>query len=179
MSIRFADPDDARAIARVHVVAWRETYDGLMPASVLRDLSVEDRTRIWSRILDGHERQVIVCEAPAEPDGARPDSVIGFINFGRCRDDDLDPSRTAEVFALYLLRAHWNRGHGAALLRAALAELTDRGFESVALWVLDTNVRGRSFYEKGGFALDGATKPLVMGGAPLQEVRYRRKLTPS
>lgn len=174
MTIRFADPDDARAIARVHVAAWRETYEGLMPAAVLRDLSIDDRTNIWKRILDGHERQVLVCESDS-----RTDPVIGFINFGRCRDEDLDSSRTAEVFALYLLRAHWGRGYGAALMREALAELVERGFESVTLWVLDTNVRGRSFYEKGGFELDGATKPLAIGGADLLEVRYRRELLSS
>jgi hypothetical protein len=41
---------------------------------------------------------------------------------------------------------------------------------------LDTNIGARRFYERVGWATDGATKPATIGGQPVVEVRYRRSL---
>ena len=41
--IREATPDDARAIAEVHVASWRWAYRGDLPAEFLDGLSVDDR----------------------------------------------------------------------------------------------------------------------------------------
>jgi len=41
--IRPATPEDARAIAEVHVASWRYAYRGLLPDDVLDRLSVEER----------------------------------------------------------------------------------------------------------------------------------------
>lgn len=35
-----AGPDDAEDLARVHITAWRETYQGLLPDSYLARMSV-------------------------------------------------------------------------------------------------------------------------------------------
>ena len=37
-AIRLATPDDAPAIARVHVIAWQQTYAGILPAAFLDQL---------------------------------------------------------------------------------------------------------------------------------------------
>jgi len=44
VGIRGATLGDAAAIAGVHIVSWRETYLGLIPETMLRDLSVSVRT---------------------------------------------------------------------------------------------------------------------------------------
>jgi hypothetical protein len=49
--IRPATLADAAAIAKVHVEAWRETYRGLVPDSVLAGLSVERGVRAWTDML--------------------------------------------------------------------------------------------------------------------------------
>lgn len=47
---------------------------------------------------------------------------------------------------------------------------------SATLWVLTSNARARSFYERQGWADDGAVKAERRGTAVLEEVRYRRRL---
>ena len=40
-----------------------------------------------------------------------------------------------------------------------MAQLRERGFERLTLWVLSGNVRARSFYEAQGWVFDGTEKP--------------------
>src|ERR1041385_8579918 len=49
--IRPAAPEDAPAIARVHVESWRTTYRGIFPQGLLDGLSIEDRARSWNEVL--------------------------------------------------------------------------------------------------------------------------------
>ena len=98
--------------------------------------------------------------------------------------DAVDPSRQLEaraqrireVAAIYLASESWGKGFGRELMTAALAHLARAGYAHVTLWVLDTNSRARSFYEKAGFAADGAVKVDDRGSFQLREVRYRRPL---
>jgi hypothetical protein len=45
--IRPAHLDDAPGIARVHVDSWRTTYKGVIPDTILANLSYEARTQQW------------------------------------------------------------------------------------------------------------------------------------
>ena len=54
----------------------------------------------------------------------------------------------------------------------ALTALERDGFGSVKAWVLETNQRARSFYEKFGFKTDGLRKTEKREDFKLQEVRY-------
>jgi RimJ/RimL family protein N-acetyltransferase len=56
-----------------------------------------------------------------------------------------------------------------------LARTRAARYQSVVLWVLKDNTRARRFYERAGFAPDGATHVLEgLGG--VTEVRYRLAL---
>lgn len=44
------------------------------------------------------------------------------------------------------------------------------------LWVLKHNARARRFYERAGFAPDGAEEAEEIAGARVPEVRYARPL---
>ena len=57
----------------------------------------------------------------------------------------------------------------------ALQALREMGFSQAVLWVLEQNSRARRFYEKQGFAADGAARTLHIG-RDLAEVRYRRSI---
>jgi predicted N-acetyltransferase YhbS len=64
---------------------------------------------------------------------------------------------------------------GRALLNTALAALRLAGYRRVVLWTLTGNARARRFYDKAGFAPDGATNVLAgLGG--VEELRYARDL---
>jgi hypothetical protein len=57
-----------------------------------------------------------------------------------------------------------------------MARLAARGCREATLWVLDTNTRARTFYERKGWAADGATQVDEVWGATVTEVRYRGPL---
>jgi GNAT superfamily N-acetyltransferase len=170
MTVRVATVDDAEAIAAVHVWSWQSAYRDLLPDAYLDALSVEGRRNTWRRIL-------------AETDLPRTGTfvlldgldVIGFIHVASTRDEDL-PAATGEVTALYLTPAAWGLGGGRQLLDTAEASLSAAGFGSAALWVLETNVAARAFYERQGWAPDGARKVEHRGDVVLVEVRYRTTL---
>jgi RimJ/RimL family protein N-acetyltransferase len=56
-----------------------------------------------------------------------------------------------------------------------LTRTSGGGYLSITLWVLRDNHRARRFYERAGFAPDGATNVLHRLGG-VTELRYRRAL---
>jgi GNAT superfamily N-acetyltransferase len=98
--------------------------------------------------------------------------IVGFAIAGPSRDADASPD-TGEVGAIYLRRDGAGRGVGRALFAHTVAELWRDGFRQATLWVLDTNLRARRFYEAAGWAPDGAIKLEERPGFVMRELRYR------
>lgn len=144
LMMRRAVPDDAEALAQLHVDVWEDAYRGLMPDHVF----MEPRASLSQRA-DGWRRNI--AESPAATtvvtDGV---SLLGFASIGPGRDDDLEIAD--EVWALYLRGSWWGRGVGHELLATTLAD------RSAYLWVLDGNERAIGFYRQHGFAADGAQR---------------------
>jgi ribosomal protein S18 acetylase RimI-like enzyme len=159
--IRPAAAFDVPGIAWVHVQAWRETYTGLIPQSVLDGLSVEARERQWWRTLEVPTTGVFVVDTPGDVH-----DVIGFSSVGASRDEGFD----AELFTLYVLKAHQGQGIGRRLWDGALAFALGQGAKNLVLWVLETNP-SRGFYERMGGVLTGR-KLESMGGLEIAEVSY-------
>ncbi len=164
--IRPARPDDASAIARVHVAGWQEAYTGLLPDDFLAGLSdtFDRRRRFWEHFARslGERDALLVAEVDGE--------VVGFVHAGESRDRPGE--NEGEVTAIYLRRAQWGRGIGRQLFGAAVDRLRESGFESAVLWVLNANSRARRFYEAAGWAPDGSEKEERIGDLILREVRY-------
>ena len=66
--------------------------------------------------------------------------------------------RTAHLWQLFVAREHWGGGLAGTLLRLALADARDRGFERVALWTPRDHGRARRFYAREGFAATGVAR---------------------
>ena len=81
--------------------------------------------------------------------------------------------------ALYIEPSRWRAGVGRALLAEALARLRAAEWSEVTLWVLAGNSPARAFYERFGFAADGAEVEHVPSGvAPAAAPRaHRLRLT--
>src|SRR5215213_9906521 len=92
VTIRAATVDDAEAIAEVNVASWRWAYDGLLPASVLDALSVEGRAADWRTMITSQ-----VCDVSVATGG--DGRVVGFVNIGTTRDDDVPAPTSGELFA--------------------------------------------------------------------------------
>ena len=167
MNIRRAQENDAPALARVHVDSWRAAYRGIVPDSFLQGFTYRRREERFRQSLRTNFEETYAIEE----DGV----IIGFVTLGICRDDDVDPARTGEIWGVYISPVHWRKGVGRHLADYAQAELKSRGYEEATLWVLDENSDARRFYEALGFAPDGATKEVNLG-EPLKAVRYRKRL---
>ena len=165
--VRQASPADARAIAGVGVRSWREGFRGLVPEEI-------DPERAWTpygmaeRLETEEERSTTTLVAE---DGAQ---VVGFLIHGPTRDSGA-PSRTGEIWVLYVDPDHWRRGVGRDLVATAIAELTAAGFETATVWTLGESARNVAFYEALGFRRDGATQRREAFGRTL-EVRLSRPL---
>jgi ribosomal protein S18 acetylase RimI-like enzyme len=167
--IRPAGPDDAKAIASIHVHAWQAAYQGLVPSAFLDSLSVEDREAIWRQRLERRTSEMWVAD-----EGGK---VVGWVSAGRSRDADA-LSSTGEVWAIYVSPLRWRRGVGRHLWSEAEGFLGTAGFSDVTLWVLQRNAPAIAFYESIGLALDpGSEKTIALGGAELLEVRLRKRCT--
>lgn len=168
VEIRRATENDARDLARVHVQAWQWAYRGLMPDALLDGLDAERRATSWQQLI--REGQV-----PRPHVAVTGSGVAGFSHADTSGDEDAGPE-TGEVTAIYLLEEYVGTGVGRRLWEAAVDQLHGSGHTAFSVWVLDSNKRGRTFYERRGMSLDGATKEQVFAGSTLSEVRYRSKL---
>lgn len=161
--VREARPDDAAAIARVHVDAWRTTYRGIMPAEFLAGLSYENRQRQWTRSLGDPEANHIYVAQEASK------AVVGFAAGGR--ELSGDPAYTGELYAVYVLEAHQGKGLGRRLMASVADRLVRAGRPSMLLWVLADNLQARRFYEMlGGEEL--REQQIDIGGTKYDEVAY-------
>jgi GNAT superfamily N-acetyltransferase len=174
LEVRPAVVEDARGIASVHVRSWRSGYRGLLRDDTLDGHSVEARERRWTDLLRRGDGGAFTLVASAGG------TVAGFCSvFAPGRDPDAGP-RTAEIAALYVDPARWREGVGAALLSRALDALPADAWDAVTLWVIDGNGAARGFYERFGFAPDGASRRDAIGPAGLEDhppqVRLRARL---
>jgi ribosomal protein S18 acetylase RimI-like enzyme len=123
MRIRPAAPADAEAVADVFLAAKAEM-------TYLPDLHTDAETRCWLGDVVLHDLEVWI----AEDDGR----VVGFAALG----EDL-------LEHLYVHPEAQNHRVGATLLAVA----KERRPRALRLWVFQTNLGARRFYERHGFTL--------------------------
>jgi len=62
------------------------------------------------------------------------------------------------------------------LLVASVARLREIGYRLATLWVLESNIRARQFYESRGWNPDEEQKREILGGESVTELRYSLQL---
>ncbi|WP_037446888.1 GNAT family N-acetyltransferase [Skermanella stibiiresistens] len=165
--IRRARLDDAAAIAYVHVMGWRETYPGIVPARTLATMDVFSRTRYWAQVLDNKRNRIDVFVAEMPVDGE--DRVVGF---GVTGPEQVGLTEySGEFHALYVLKVGQGRGLGARMMAAMASALIQRGMNASTVWALRDNWPARRFYEKMGGLLV-SERPLMFDGTRVMEVAY-------
>jgi ribosomal protein S18 acetylase RimI-like enzyme len=140
VGIRRAEPNDAEALAHLHLDVWDDAYTGLMPQGILDDrrAKVDERVERW--------REILALTQPTwVAEGV--DGLIGFASAGPARDNDIDD--LLELYALYVRASYWGAGVGYAMFENVV------GDRAAYLWVLANNERAIGFYERQGFRLDG------------------------
>lgn len=144
VAIREAVPDDAEAIAHLHVDAWEDAYGSLLAAGIFqqRRATIPERIERWRDQLTNSPARTVVAEDTK--------GLVGFATVGPSRADDVIVDE--ELWAIYVGASWWGTGVGHALLTSALAD------RPAFLWVLRGNDRAIDFYRKHGFVDDGATR---------------------
>jgi GNAT superfamily N-acetyltransferase len=144
--IRLARPEDALAIARVHVAVWKTTYRGLIDDALIDEATLEQREAMWTDILTAYTETHPVLVAEDFGIG-----ICGFGNGGPLRGEGVQ-GYSGEFKTLYLLPAYQRRGVGRTLLCRLAALLLERGHDSALAWVLASNP-ACGFYEAMGGVL--------------------------
>ncbi|WP_413471192.1 N-acetyltransferase family protein [Streptomyces noursei] len=182
---------DIDAVSAVRVRGWQAAYPGLMPQAYLDAMDVAQdaaRRREWFA-----RRRPEVWELVA----GRAGRVVGWLAAGPARDADLTRGAgsptdgelapedrefpagrrpAAELLALYVTPELLGTGVGRALLDAGTLRARSLGYGALYLWVVRGNTRAQRFYERAGFAPDGAEAASDVGGRRVPELRYRRPL---
>ena len=162
--LRPAADGDMPAIGALHYHSRVTAYAGILSPDALAYGTPEalgewwaERWR-WER--DTHRLTVAV------------DGVIlaGFTYLGPSEQDGV-----AELYAIHADPAYVGTGVGLLLMHDALPALALIGDRAV-LWVLDANARARRFYERGGWVADGGTRTGPIGGEPVLQRRYGRRI---
>lgn len=145
--IRPARPEDAPAIARIHVDTWRDTYAGILPNAYLVQLvQAGARQSVWRIGAGGRSpsgETTLVAEL---------DQVVGFASFGRARH--VRGGQVGEIYALYVAPDAQGQGLGRGLVSVALQRLFAEGYRHVDVEVLAENP-SRHFYSAVGARLVG------------------------
>lgn len=119
VQIRAAQPDDAEALAHLHLDVWEDAYTGLMPPSVFADRRADVAARVttWEEILSASGASKVAATTWVAEDS---DGLVGFVSVGPPRDNEMEHDE--EVWALYVRASSWGTGLGHALLHTAVAD---------------------------------------------------------
>ncbi|MDX6367568.1 MAG: hypothetical protein QOK30_2644 [Nocardioidaceae bacterium] len=165
---------DVDELARINIDTWRAAYAGIVPQTRLDSMDAQAHRLRWIgnvttgrpgvefRVADVDGRLAAYAIAgPYRPqEDAEPEVVTGL----------------AELYALYADPPMQGRGAGTAVHDAVLCALAAQGNDEAALWVLVDNVASRRWYERRGWAADGALSNWSAGDRDLPELRMRRSL---
>lgn len=151
--------DDVRGLVRAHGLAWREAYEGLLPETVLRSVTVDptaEDVEQWRERLDENRAGVLVAVEDGE--------VLGFIDvrWGETETKEFVGEREAGLKAIYVHPDYWGDGVGTALFEGGMDLLPD-WVEAVRLDVFADNESARGFYESHGFEQTDTRKHEIAG----------------
>jgi ribosomal protein S18 acetylase RimI-like enzyme len=195
IEIRPASAADEPAITQILQETWLTAYAQIIDPVIIERVTAP---RGRASAAPPSDRTSLVAKAPPAAAIADARVIVGYASYGPERSvasaasvgsggtggsgakpGALTPAglagETGELYTLYVAPAHWSTGAGRALTDAALDGLRAAGYRRVVLWTLTENARARRFYDKAGFAPDGATN-ILAGLGRVEELRYARDL---
>jgi GNAT superfamily N-acetyltransferase len=155
--IRLATPGDIDVLSALGAATFRETYRTICDPDEVDDYAGEhftpSRIAAW---LDRPDARTLLASVDDVP--------VGYAHVRRGKVAACVADRDAiELSRLYLLASAQGAGIGAALMRAALAEIVALGGRTVWLGAYERNVKALAFYAAWGFEQVG-THEFEFGG---------------
>ena len=167
-TVRPAVPQDAAAIAAIHVSASRAAGLLAAPGAMAGVKRPDKQEAHWREAIEYAEPQLLVaCDA---------DVVVGEVGFDRCRDAGTAPT-VGELWTLQVAPSHWGAGAGLALWDAAREGLLEEGCTEVSVWAELPATRALRFLELAGFKRvmsTARTAPVL--GVRVEQIRLKRRL---
>ena len=139
--------DDLLSVSRVYAESWKSAYHGLLPQDYLDNLSIGR----WVPNLKQPGRNSLILLDDVK--------IVGAASYCSSRVPEL--AGWGEIISIYLLPEYWGKGYGR--------------YWNIFLWVLESNWRARSFYERMGFQSHEIFVEDTIGGMVVREVQYRRE----
>ncbi|WP_017587294.1 GNAT family N-acetyltransferase [Nocardiopsis ganjiahuensis] len=174
MTIREARPDDAPAIAGVHVRSWQAAYRGMIPDYALENLDPERLSGVWAGRLTGDLTAPGAGVLVAEEDGA----VVAFAGFAPGPDPEDESRSVVDLETFYSVPEVWGSGTNQELARTLHEAMADGRADQAVLRVLAANTRARRFYEGQGWWDTGTVteEAILRGTLVVPTALYRRSL---
>jgi GNAT superfamily N-acetyltransferase len=158
--VRRAEPSDGAAIAALQQATWRETYPGLLPASILENLELPRLNRSWRAELlrqdEDLDHGIFIAEGS---DG----QALGYATCGSARGRAVALLGDGEIHQIYVKASHHRRGLGRGLLLACARWMVMRGMFTGGLWVVRGNSGARAFYRSLGAYAAGERRDPMQG----------------
>lgn len=140
LRLRTARPNDAPAVAALHVASWRDAYRDVLDPAFLGGPIESTLEAHWQAMLGGKRRPGAVILATAARE------VAGFAAAWR-------EGTNCHVDNLHVRPGMRNAGIGRALLGFAARRLQAQGCQTADLWVFARNAGGLRFYARLGAEL--------------------------
>ena len=194
IEIRPAAADDEPTITEIRRETWLTAYAQIIDPEIIDRVTASGGRASAAPRTDRTSLVAVAPQAQAQTAAAEARMIVGYASYGpersvasaasvgsgaAAKPGALTPGglagETGELYTLYVAPAHWSTGVGRALTDAALDGLRAAGYRRVVLWTLTDNARARRFYDKAGFAPDGAIN-ILDGLGNVEELRYVRDL---
>ena len=147
---RLAAPGDIEAVAALRMAYLREAYGGLQPGE-------EDRLRA-TNIAYLRERLGADCLVSLAEDGSGPVSCAYMNFYTRAANRRIPDNLFAEVYGVYTLPGHRQRGLASRNMSVLLEEARSRG---AAFVQLEASADGFGVYRRLGFQADASGYTLM------------------
>ena len=162
VSIRPAIKNDYRDIAALHAKSWRQNYRGTFSDHFLDSEVLEDRLTVWKKRLENPKKNQFIYIAEIE------NSFVAFV----CAYIDDDSKYGTLIDNLHVDSKFIGRRIGEKLMIEASLFLEKQDKASIYLWVLTSNTKAISFYERlGGKAMD-TVNDFDIGDREITKTRY-------
>jgi GNAT superfamily N-acetyltransferase len=137
LEIRYARPEDTRAMQELLVAAWQTAYAGVVDPAFVATRETNDYEGKFRAMLESGEHRMLV----AEVDGR----VVGLATGERLGSGAYD----CETKGLYVHPQHQGRGIGSALLQNMMDHFRQEGCRHMLVWTF-LGVRNNGFYRAMG-----------------------------
>lgn len=155
-------PQDAQAVADLHLQIWQQAYAPIFGAERLQQLPAAEFHKVWQERLQVGDYQCLGIY--------KENQLAGFCGWGACSDT------IAEIYHFYLHPAYWGQGIAEQAMEQLLRTISHQAYPEVLLWVLKDNLRAQRFYQKWGFSPTGAEQQRTRYGLLLHEIQLKRTL---